>query len=132
MKERPRIDVALGQDRAAELVGRYRDRLVEQDMIPPDRALRLACQAYCDGYVYVLAAPGQVWERIEQHAWGGDHLLILSLDQSWLGRTALCEFDDGEHEELLLDELDEHYTLHSWPAEEGGEPSWTGPGQRPY
>ncbi|MCX4781796.1 hypothetical protein [Streptomyces sp. NBC_01264] len=132
MRKRTRIDVALGQARAAALVERYRDRLVEQDLIPPDRALRLACQAYCEGYVYVTAAPGQVWERIEKEDGGSDHLLILSFDQSWLGRTALCEFTDGEHEELLLDELDEQYALHSWPADEGGEASWTGPGQRPY
>ncbi|MFI8105922.1 hypothetical protein [Streptomyces sp. NPDC086023] len=128
MRANMRIDLAVGQARAAELVKRYRDRLMEHDRLPPDRALALACQAYADGYVYVTAAPGQVWERTEKAGGGSDMLLILSFDQSWQGRTALCEFADGEHDELLLEELRAHYTLRCWPAGDGAEPSWIGPG----
>ncbi|MCY0932136.1 hypothetical protein OTB20_39425 [Streptomyces sp. H27-H1] len=127
MKSSMRIDLAVGQARAAELVKCYRDRLVEQDLIPPEGALRLACQTYADGYVYVTAAPGQFWERAEKEGTGTDLLLVLSLDQAWQGRTALCEFADGEHDELLLEELRYGYTLHSWPPGEGGEgdePAW--------
>lgn len=127
-----RIDLVLGQAGAAELVERYRDRLVELDRLPPDRALRLAREAYAEGHVYATAAPGQVWERTEKEGAATDHLLVLSLDLSWLGRVALCEFADGEHDELLLDELRAHYVLHSWPAGVDGEPSWNGPGERPY
>ncbi|MEV7417061.1 hypothetical protein [Streptomyces sp. NPDC089919] len=125
MTTNTRIDLAVGQARAAELVGLYRDRLTEQDRLPADRALRLACQAYADGYVYVTAAPGQVWERKEKQGTGADLLLLLSFDQAWEGRAALCEFEDGEHEELLLEELRERYALRCWPAADAdGAPSW--------
>ncbi|WP_405497516.1 hypothetical protein [Streptomyces sp. NBC_00096] len=128
MVKKTRIDLAVGQARAAELVKRYRDRLVEHDRIPPDRALRLACQAYAEGYVYVTAAPGQVWKRSVQQGTAADRLLVLSFDQSWEGRTVLCEYLGGEYDELLLEELRDHYTLHSWPADDGGEPVWGAPG----
>ncbi|MFE9560008.1 hypothetical protein ACFYM0_02720 [Streptomyces sp. NPDC006487] len=129
MTTHTRIDLAVGQARAAELVKLYRDRLVEHDHLPADRALHLACQAYADGYVYVTAAPGQVWERKEKDGTGPDLLLILSFDQSQEGRTALCEYSDGEHDELLLDELRRHYALRCWPADDNTEPSGPCPGQ---
>ncbi|MFE9566490.1 hypothetical protein ACFYM0_35960 [Streptomyces sp. NPDC006487] len=73
--------------------------------------------------------PGQVWERKEKDGTGPDLLLILSFDQSQEGRTALCEYSDGEHDELLLDELRRHYALRCRPADDNTEPSGPCPGQ---
>ncbi|MCB5164573.1 hypothetical protein LG634_06960 [Streptomyces bambusae] len=123
-----RIDLAVGQSQAAGLVKRYRDRLVAQDRLPPDRALRLACRTYAEGYVHVVAAPGQVWQRTAPDGTGRDLLLVLAFDLSREGRTVLCEYVDGEYDELLLEDLRDHYALHSWPAGIDGEPAWEVPG----
>ncbi|MFB7057425.1 hypothetical protein ACFCXT_30450 [Streptomyces vinaceus] len=113
-----RIDRVVGAEAAAELINRYRAELREQDLLPDSVALAIACEAYADGYVYVLARAGQVWARRGDSPCEPTHLRIVTVSRhsSYSGYTALCLEPMGLFHVLPLNELDEHFVLTQWPA----------------
>ncbi|WP_035791532.1 hypothetical protein [Kitasatospora mediocidica] len=115
-----RIDLIVGSLRAAELVNAYRTRLREQDHLPDRAALRLACEAYADGCVYVLAAPGQVWERAKPCSLLPSPLTVTALvADSQRGHLAIVGELCGIQHELPLHQLARGYRLSYWPRPEG-------------
>ncbi|MFJ6637101.1 hypothetical protein ACIQMR_38210 [Streptomyces sp. NPDC091376] len=112
-----RIDLVVGGVRAAELVNEYRGRLQEWDLLPDEAALAVACTAYADGYVHVVAAVGQIWESVGEGEGapphqiriveigitpGGDHFAEVRM---------LC----GISACVSLDDLGLRYRLVRWP-----------------
>ncbi|MEV6681613.1 hypothetical protein AB0N09_32790 [Streptomyces erythrochromogenes] len=112
-----RIDRVVGADTAAELVNRYRAELRELDMLPDSVALSVACQAYADGYIYVVARPGQVWVRRGDTRAEPFQLRIVTLSNSveW-GHVALCQEPLGLFHDIALDDLAEYFALKEWPS----------------
>ncbi|MFK0222878.1 hypothetical protein ACIQWN_32400 [Streptomyces vinaceus] len=111
-----RIDLAVGFARAAQLVNEYRQRLELYDLLPPVAALQLACQAYAEGHVYVVASPGQVWSRAEpEPAPAVSSLRIIEVHRRAGFHTALCRTDAGDIAEILLNDLRDAFTMTSWP-----------------
>lgn len=112
-----RIDLAVGGFAAAELINRYRAELREQDMLPDSTALAIACEAYADGYVYVVARAGQVWTRRTCSRTDPERLRIVVVNNNKAGgHTALCQEPLGLFHVLPLSELAERFALTDWPA----------------
>ncbi|MGW6262995.1 hypothetical protein [Streptomyces sp. NPDC055085] len=108
------IDDVVGPIRAAELINAYRQRLCREDLLSDRAALCVACTAYAWACVYVIAAPGQVWESLD-----GSHeqLTILGMDiDPERGYLALCHSACGLDETIPLDKLDARYNLSAWPG----------------
>lgn len=116
-----RIDRIVGGIRAAELINQYRKRLREQDALPDAAALAIACESYASGYIYVVAAPGQVWNRLEDADENADpddprQIEVMDIDfVAGLGHCALYENVCGTVDRIALDQLDERFILAFWP-----------------
>ncbi|MFE5541698.1 MULTISPECIES: hypothetical protein [Streptomyces] len=115
-----RIDRVVGAEAAAELVDRYRAELCEQDMLPDAVALAVARRVYEDGYIYVVARPGQIWGRRDFSRSDPYELRIVTLNNTPVaGHTALCQEPLGLFHVLPLRELAVRYALKEWPAPAG-------------
>ncbi len=111
-----RIDRVVGGLRAARLINAYRARLRDQDLLPDRAALSVACSAYANGCVYVVAAPGQVWSRISDDKDDPEQLQINEIDYTLLhGHSAICQELSGTVLRMPLDELDARFSLERWP-----------------
>ncbi|MFJ7209265.1 hypothetical protein ACIQWR_37745 [Streptomyces sp. NPDC098789] len=112
-----RIDRVVGSEGAAALINRYRAQLREQDLLPDRAALAIACEAYADGNIYVVAHPGQVWIRRTEDDGEPQFLRIVTVSNtSAVGYTALCQEPLGIFHMLPLQELAEAFVLTEWPA----------------
>ena len=112
-----RIDLVLGAVRAAELINEYRSRLRAEDLLPDRAALAIACEAYADACVYVLAAPGQIWTCMRKPTLDPPELQIAVVNfDPILGAFAEYHHACGADERIPLDRLAADYALTYWPA----------------
>lgn len=111
------IGTIVGPFRAAELVNSYRRRLQEADLLSEKAALSAACTAYAFQNVYVVAAPGQIWESSIPDSIGEkDRLAIMEISHDdGLGHRAMCRKLCGIMELIPLHQLAENYKIVSWP-----------------
>ncbi|MFF0220515.1 hypothetical protein [Streptomyces vinaceus] len=122
------IDAIVGPYRAAELVNEYRQRLQSEDGLSEKAALAVACTAYAYNDVYVLAAPGQVWESAAPDGAGRSERIFITekFYESASGHCVRVLTACGIGELVPLDRLAEHYYLYSWTEEQGdGTPQAT-------
>ncbi|MFE3762325.1 hypothetical protein ACFXPI_11230 [Streptomyces sp. NPDC059104] len=112
-----RIDRVVGAEGAAALINRYRAELREQDLLPDKVALAIACEAYADGNVYVVARPGQVWIRRTEDETEPRLLRIVSVTSAGAGgHTAFCQEPLGIFHIVPLSRLGEEFVLTEWPV----------------
>jgi hypothetical protein len=114
-----RIDLAVGSVRAAQLINSYRTRLKEADLLDDDAALRVACSAYADGNIYVVAAPGQIWTSTKKKfGKNSRQIQVAALSFTAHGHFARCADEYGMLLDIPLDVMAEDFTLTRWPAEQ--------------
>ncbi len=111
------LDLLLGPHQAAAVVQRIAGQLADQDQLPPDLALRLACERATDGDPLVIAAPGQVWslrDDVDPDDAPAQRLAV-HLRLTCPPRVYVSDADtpDGEIDELLIEVL-HLYQLDSW------------------
>lgn len=114
------LDHYLSPEQAAAVLKRIASDLTEQDQIPPDKALRIACERATDGDPLVIAARGQTWAlRLDTDADLGDNPPLLAIhDRLTCPPRAMVTGLDGdlhgEVDEILLEVLSAYYRLESW------------------
>jgi hypothetical protein len=116
----------IGCAREAELVTRYAERIATADQLPEPTAMKLACYAYQTENIYVLAAPGQVWESVSEAA-HPRRIEIREVGHSTAqGPVARYQaHPSGVLATIALNSLDTLYRLTDWPTERMSDPRST-------
>lgn len=113
------IAVVIGRLAAAELVDAYRRRLEHLDLLPTAAAHSLACEAHARCCVYLVAAPGQIWQAQTAVARPVLRLELLAVTADHhVGHLALARSADDTLVAISLDRLGESYRLVGWPGRE--------------
>jgi hypothetical protein len=125
----PPLDLILGPTGAARLMRRLAAQLAREDCLPPDTALRIACERATDGDPILLAAPGQCWRLRDDVDPDDAPARMLSIHARLAAPPRIIASDAdapgeaGALDELLLKVLD-MYELAYWtpieaPAADG-------------
>jgi hypothetical protein len=108
------LDLVAGPERAAAHITALATRLTDQDRLPADVALRVACERVTDGDVVALAAPGQTWTlRPQVDPDDAPAMRLLVLERHACPPRVAVEDEIGFREVLQIDALND-FELTSW------------------
>ncbi|WP_037599757.1 hypothetical protein [Streptacidiphilus rugosus] len=112
------LERVIGPRQLARLVRGYRNRLTCLDLLHPDAADRLAAYAYGTGNVYVVAAPGQVWETVSENV-SPERITVREIDNCPArGPVAIYDHGAATDASIPLNALDTLYQLVAWPSDQ--------------